>query len=253
MKNKILVVANWKANPESLKLAKGIFSGIKKSATKFRGVETVVCPPVIYLESLKNNSLTLGAQDFFWERGGAFTGFVGYESLLETKIKYAIIGHSERRALGEDNKTISRKLTAALASHITPILCIGEIVRDANLKYLDFIKEQLIEAFYKIPKTKVKDVVIAYEPVWAIGKNAVRDARPREVEEISILTKRIVGDLYKTKSVPPIKILYGGSVTPGNASELLEKGAIDGFLVGGASLDPKKFGEILEIANNFKK
>lgn len=252
-KKKNLVVANWKANPDSLRLAKDIFSQIKKQAVKNHNVETVMCPPVIYLESLKSlvsgNSFVLGAQDFFYEPSGSFTGYVGFEAMLDTKIKYAIIGHSERRGLGENNETINKKILAALSNSITPILCVGEIRRDANLEYLNFIKQQIVDGFYKVPKSKVQSVVIAYEPVWAIGKEAKRDVHPREVEEISIFIKRVIGDLYKTKSVPPIKIIYGGSVTPNNAEHLLEKGAIDGLLVGRASLNPKSFSEILSIAN----
>ncbi len=252
--DKKLVVANWKANPDTLKLAKENLNAIKKIAGKFKDVETIVCPPVIFLESLKaSKPVILGAQDFFPEARGAFTGSVGYSALIETKIKYAIIGHSERRAMGEDNVLINKKVKAALATGVKPILCVGESKRDPNLEYLGLLKLQLSEGFKDVPKSRVKDVVVAYEPVWAIGDSAKRDAKPSEIEEIVILIKRIVGDIYKTTSVPPVKILYGGSVSPNNAEDILKISGVDGFLVGRASLTPKLFGEIIRITAESNK
>ncbi len=253
--DKKLIVANWKANPDTLKLAKSYLNETKKFAKKFKNVEVVVCPPVIFLESLKASSkpAILGSQDFFPEPNGAHTGSTGYSALLETKIKYAIIGHSERRAMGEDNIFINKKVKTALAVGVRPILCIGEAKRDPNLEYLGLLKLQLTEGFKDVPKSRVKDVIVAYEPVWAIGENAKRDAKPSEVEEIVILIKRIVGDIYKTSSVPPVKIIYGGSVSTNNAEDILKTSGVDGFLVGRASLTPKLFGEIIKITSESNK
>lgn len=253
--DKKLVVANWKANPDTLKLAKENLNAIKKIAGKFKNVETIVCPPTIFLESLKSSAkpASLGAQDFFPEPNGAHTGFTGYSALLETKIKYAIIGHSERRAMGEDNIFINKKVKVALANGIKPILCVGESKRDPNLEYLGLLKLQLSEGFKDVPKSRVKDVIVAYEPVWAIGDSAKRDAKPSEIEEIVILIKRIVGDIYKTASVPPVKIIYGGSVSTNNAEDILRISGVDGFLVGRASLTPKVLGEIIKITSEISK
>ena len=251
--DKKLVVANWKANPDTLKMARENLSAIKKISVKFKNIETIVCPPVIFLESLKSSKpVILGAQDFFPEARGAFTGSVGYSALLETKIKYAIVGHSERRATGEDNILINKKVKTALAVGVRPILCVGESKRDPNLEYLGLLKLQLSEGFKDVPKSRVKDVVVAYEPIWAIGANAKRNAKPSEIEEIVILIKRIVGDIYKTSSVPPIKVLYGGSVNANDARDILEESGVDGLLVGHASLTPKIFGEIIRIASETK-
>lgn len=250
-KNKFLVVGNWKANPDTAKDAKQLFAGIKKQAGKMKNIETVICPSYLHLPILKPmaGNLALGAQDFFYEANGSFTGSVGYEALLDQKIKYAIIGHSERRAMGETDEIVGKKLLSAVSNSIRPILCVGEKSRDTDLAYLNIIKTQLVEAFSKVPKSKVQNVLVAYEPIWAIGKNATRDARPPEIKEVVIFIKRVIGDIYKTKSVPPIKILYGGSVDAKNAGYLMEDSGIDGFLVGRASLDAKTFGLLLGNIN----
>lgn len=254
--NRRIVIANWKANPETLKEAKQIFQSIKKNNSKLRNIDIVVCPSYIHLNELKklkgSSSVSLGSQDFFEAPSGAFTGYVGYESLLDASIKYAIIGHSERRALGETNEIISSKILAALAQNICPIVCVGESQRDENLDYLNFLKEQLIEAFYNVPKQKVSKIIVAYEPIWAIGKSAKRNASPDEIKEISIFIKRVVGDLYKSKSLPPIKIVYGGSVNTKNVEDILKGAGVDGLLVGGASLKTKDFAEILKISDSLK-
>ena len=223
-RRKTLVIANWKANPDSAKEAREIFAGVKKVAGKFKNVEVVICPSFVHLAELRKargtSSLALGAQDFFFEPHGAFT---------------------------------SKKVLAAIANRVLPILCVGESTRDENLGYLSFLKGQLVDAFYKVPKSKVTSVVIAYEPVWAIGKSAKRNATSAEIKEIVIFIKRVIGDLYKTKSVPPIKIIYGGSVNAKDAAEILSEGGVDGLLVGHASLNAKTFGEILKIADETKR
>lgn len=252
-KDKKLIVANWKANPDTLKLAKSYLNETKKFAKKFKNVDIVVCPPTIFLESLKSSSpVALGSQDFFPEARGAFTGEIGYSALLETKIKYTIVGHSERRAMGENDVLINKKLKTALAVGLRPILCVGESKRDPNLEYLGVLKLQISEAFKDVPKSRVKDVVIAYEPIWAVGSKAKRNAKPSEIEEMTIFIKRVVGDIYKTESVPPVKILYGGSVGEVEAKYILEESGVDGLLVGRASLVPKVFGEIIKIASEIK-
>lgn len=252
--DKKLVVANWKANPDTLKLAKANLIETKKFAKKFKNVEVVVCPPTIFLESLKGSTkpVSLGAQDIFVEPRGAFTGSTGYAALIETKISHVIIGHSERRAMGEDDALINKKLKVALLNKLTPILCVGESKRDGNLEYLGFLKGQLTEAFKDIPKSQVRNIVLAYEPVWAIGAKAKRSAKPSEIEEIVIFIKRVVGDIYKTASVPPIKVIYGGSVTEKDVQYIFEESGVDGLLVGRASLTPKIFGEIIRITSEIK-
>lgn len=253
IKTKKLVVANWKANPSSLKDAKRILSGIRKAATKATDVEVVVCPSILHLLDLKKTQgrsrVILGAQDMFTEEGGAFTGEVGYEALLEAKIKYVIVGHSEMRDRGETDEDISKKMDIILRNGLSPILCIGERSRDGAMEYLGFLKNQLVQAFKNVPKASVPKIVIAYEPIWAIGNSAKRSATPEEIKEVTIFIKRVIGDLYATKSIPPVRILYGGSVSAKDVAFMMSAGGIDGFLVGRASLDVKEFEAILNISN----
>lgn len=242
------MVSNWKANPDSGKLAKRLLLETKKIAKRLKNTDFVVCPPTIFLESLKSSrgTMSLGAQDFFYEPSGAFTGETGFQALLSTGVKYAIVGHSERRALGEKDETINKKVKAALASGVKVILCVGEENREAGFSYLPIIKNELVEALAGVSKQNIKNLVIAYEPVWAIGKKATREATPKEIEEVVIFIKRVIGDLYDTKTIPPIKILYGGSVNPENASLIMDGSGVDGLLIGRASVSPKIYKSIIE-------
>ena len=254
-KQKWLIIANWKMNPVSGKLAKQVFSSVKKVANKMRSVDTVVCPPYIYMESLKTTGhrFVLGSQDVFPESEGSFTGNISYTQLKNLGIKYSLVGHSERRSHGETNEDINLKVKACLRGIITPIICIGEKERDEAGEYLKNLKEQLVSSLVLLPKTSIKDIVVAYEPVWAIGSNAKREPTNKEIFEVVIFIKKVLSDIYDTKSVPPTKILYGGSVDEKNIESILKEGGVDGVLVGRASLDPKKFTEILKKAENIKR
>ncbi len=254
-KQKWLIVANWKMNPTTSKLAKQTFSSIKKIANKMRKVDTVICPPYIYIENLKTTGhrLTLGSQDIFAEPEGSFTGCVSYLQLKNLGIKYTLVGHSERRKMGETDEDVNNKIKASLRAIITPIICIGEEKRDEAGEYLKFLKDQLVDSLQGLPKTSIKDIVVAYEPVWAIGKEATRIITSKEIFETSIFIKKVLSDIYDTKSVPPTKILYGGSVDEKNIEEILKNGGVDGVLVGRASLDPKKFNEILKKTEGLKR
>lgn len=254
-KQKWLVVANWKMNPVSSKLAKQIFSSVKKHANKMRNTDTVVCPPFVYIENLKSTGhrCTVGAQDLYWETEGSFTGSVSFLQLKNLGVKYCLIGHSERRSAGETNEDVNLKIKASLKGLITPIICVGEKERDGEGKYLLEIKEQIVSGLKGLPKASIKDIIIAYEAVWAIGKDSKREPTSKEIFEISIFIKKVLSDIYDTKSVPPTKILYGGSVSEKNAAEILKEGGVDGILVGRASLDPKKFNQILTIVDQIKR
>lgn len=253
--SKWLVVANWKMNPTSLKLAKQNFISIKKTTSKIKNIETAICPPFIYLSSLKTSGhkCVLGSQDLFYEQDGAHTGEISYLSLKNLGLKYSIIGHSERRAMGETSKIINKKIKASLRGMMTPIICIGEDKRDSSGEYLSILKNQIEESLLGLPKSSVKDIVIAYEPLWAIGKDAQKPATREEVFEVVIFIKKVLSDIYNTKSVPPTKILYGGSVDEKNIGYFVEGSGVDGFLVGRASLNPKIFGEILKRIDIIKR
>lgn len=254
-KQKWLIVANWKMNPVSQKLSKQLFNFYKKSITKIKNTEIVLCPPFIYMGDMKISStkMSLGSQDLFFEPEGAFTGNISYLQLKNMGVKYSIIGHSEKRVAGETDEMVNMKVKSALRGMITPIICVGESKRDGAGSYLLFIKDQIQKALNGLPKTSIKDIIIVYEPVWAIGDKSEREPTPKEVFEVVIYIKKIISDLYATKSVPPTKILYGGSVNYLNVNSLILESSVDGFLVGRASLKPADFTEILKRVDGVKR
>ncbi|MBU4480009.1 triose-phosphate isomerase [Patescibacteria group bacterium] len=252
-KDKKIIIANWKMNPESLIEAKKMFLGIKKTAGKLSGVQTVVCPPYIYLNELvslyKGHRVAIGAQNVFSENKGSFTGAVSPNMLKKNKVDYVIVGHSERRALGEDNQIINEKIKASLRSGLNVIFCVGEKERDENAKYFDFLKNEILDSLEGVNAGSLKNILVAYEPIWAISNNSGGKAvLPSEIQEMVIFIKKVLSDRFGIKTKMP-QILYGGSVNPKNTKEILEEGGVDGLLVGKASLDAGKFGEILKIAN----
>lgn len=248
--NKV-IVANWKMNPHSKKEAEIIFKNISNSTKNLKNVEVIVCPPFPYLylkEKIINKKLKLGSQDVFFEQEGPYTGEVSIKMLKNLGVEYVIIGHSERRMMGDTNNIVNKKILITLKSKINPIFCIGENVRDANGFYLSFIKEQIEEGLKGVIKSQIKNIIIAYEPVWAIGENAKREATPSEFLEIKIFIKKIISDLYDIKTVNELRIIYGGSVHPMNASIFIKEGGALGLLVGRDSLSPNKFSEIINLA-----
>lgn len=256
-KKKKIVVGNWKMSPLSLKQAKEIFVGIKKTAQKLRNTDAVVCPPFVYVGELagrvSGKRLAVGTQDSFWKEEGAYTGEVSPSMIKSLKARYVILGHSERRALGETNEDVSKKANAVLVAGLTPIICVGEQTRDDHGAYMKRIEEQLRGSLAGIHKKSLSDVIIAYEPVWAIGANALRPASPEDVLEVSILMKKILSNMFDRETAQAVPMLYGGSVDAKNCGSFMAEGAADGLLVGRASLDPKHFSEILKIAEQSAK
>jgi triosephosphate isomerase len=246
--NKKLIVGNWKLNPEGVAKARTLFTGVKKNLLKIKNTEVVMCAPYVFLPVLKTLSTTkavLGAQNVWHEASGAYTGEVSVKMLKELSVKYAIVGHSERRAMGEDSNLVSLKINALLKANITPILCVGESNRDNTGGYLQFIKTQLVESLAGVPKVNIKKVVIAYEPIWAIGKNATREATVAECMEMSLFIKKVISDMSDNKTAHAVRILYGGSVNANNAKDFLAHGGVGGLLVGRACLSVKDFTKII--------
>ncbi len=251
---KILMVGNWKMNPVKVKEAETLATDIKKAIAKMKHVEVVVCPSLIHIPHIekitKTGQLVLGSQNVAHEEKGSLTGEVSVLQLSEYGVKYCIVGHSERRFFGETNESIARKIELLIKKNITPILCIGEQGRDEKGNYLHDIENQLKLSLSGLSKKIADKVVIAYEPLWAIGKTAARSATKEEIEEVVILIRRTLSDLYAMKSIPQNKILYGGSV--GNKKDVamsISKGYISGCLVGLASLASKTFIPLIEEAN----
>ena len=252
MKSKKIVIGNWKMNPGTLKEAEKLMKGVHSSVAPFRKVDIVACPPSLYVSSIKKLSrkVKVGVQNIYPGDTGSFTGELSSQMVADMKIGYVIIGHSERRAMGEDGETINQKLKSAISKDLTPILCVGELDRTDTHEYLNFVENQLNEALDGLPKNALPKIIFAYEPVWAIGKNATRVANAGEFLEMSIFIKKVLSDKFNINSIDKIQVIYGGSVNAKNASEFFSIGQADGFLVGRASLDPEVFAQIVRIADN---
>lgn len=250
---KKIIVGNWKMYPLSGKKAREIFSKIKKRASGAPGVDVIICPSFLFLEAFtlgQKARVSVGAQDISSEKEGAFTGSVSATSLFDLGVRSVIVGHSEKRARGDDNDTVAKKVKQALASRLRPIICVGEKERDIEGAYLGFLKEQVISALAKTPYPLLKFITIAYEPVWAIGREAKNAATPADFLEKSIFIRRVIADLYDQKIATSIPIIYGGSVDETNAIPFFTLGKAQGLLVGRASLDPDSFGAIIKAVNS---
>lgn len=245
---KKIIAGNWKTNPNDPKTAKKLFVDINKNLRKYKNSEVVICPPPFFQSlfyGLKGIAV-LGAQDIGLESVGSFTGTLSPRHLKSLGVKYGIVGHSESRKRGEEDVLISKKILSLLSEGIIPILCVGESKRDTSGEFFKFIKNQLSVGLSRVPENKLSKVVIAYEPLWAIGSGALREATVDEAREMSLFIKKTVKEVFGSERVS--KVLYGGSVDEVNAEKFLEVNAIDGVLVGRASLDYRKFLKIISYA-----
>ncbi|MDD5738389.1 MAG: triose-phosphate isomerase [Candidatus Pacebacteria bacterium] len=244
---KKLIIANWKMNPVSLKEAQKMMAGLK-AGLKNSKVEVVVCPPFVYLTSFKFQVLSfkLGAQNCFWENRGAFTGEVSVKMLKDTGVKYVILGHSERRIImGETAGQVNKKIKAVLQSGLVPVVCFGESLEEKQQgKSFVSIEKELKEMLEKISKENVAKIIFAYEPDWAIGTG--NNCSSDDALTMALFVKKIMGEVYGKKVKESVRVLYGGSIGADNALSYLENEAISGLLVGGASLNIKKFLDIVE-------
>lgn len=240
-------------NPSSLKEAEKFVYDFNNMVVKPKNTDIVVCPPFVYLDSLSKNLITnhqslkprLGAQDFFWENKGSYTGEISIPMLKNLGVKYVIVGHSERRKyLDATNKTINKKIKIALKSGLKVLFCIGEEKRDEDGKYLKFIKKEITEGLAGIVKKDLKNLIICYEPVWAIGSRKADS--PENFLQTSIYIRRVLFFKFGRKIAHDVPILYGGSVNSKNAKDFLEKGNAQGLLIGRASLKAKNFVETLK-------
>ena len=251
---KKIVIGNWKMNPVSEKLAEKLFISVAKSVSGIKKTEIVVCPPVLYLGKLKKHSrkIGLGAQNIFYGDAGAYTGEISAEMVYSVGGKYVILGHSERRALGESNEIINKKIKSALSVGLVPILCVGEKERGENHEYFNLVKIQIEDCLDGVKKDLLSKIIIAYEPIWAISTTPDhREATGDDFYEMNVFIRKILSDKFGAKNKMP-KIIYGGSVNPKNAYEFLKEKNSDGVLVGNASLNVKKFEDITNIAESIK-
>jgi triosephosphate isomerase len=245
---KAILVANWKNKPESLEAAQALVSALSRKKLLFKKVSTFIAPPLVYFEPVATKIKSfarLAAQDIFPSLGGPYTGSITPDILKNFGVRLAIIGHSERRALGETNDVVRKKVKFAMREGITALVCVGEHARDAEGEHFEFLREQLESAVEGLRRREdVTRLAIAYEPVWAIGKKASGAIDPKDLEETVIFIKKVLADTFGREPASTIPILYGGSVEPANARELMQATGINGFLVGRASLDAESFGAI---------
>jgi triosephosphate isomerase len=241
---KPFIAGNWKMT-QNRASAVALAEGVAKAVKNIQGVDLAVCPPSCYLDAvgraIAGSNVALGAQNMYHEKEGAFTGELSASMLSDLGCKYVILGHSERRhVLGETDAAINKKIHAALAAGLVPIVCVGELLaqREAG-RTLDVIRTQFDGSLAGLSPEQMTKLVIAYEPVWAIGTGKV--ATPQQAEEVHLDLRKIMADRYNSSVADQVRLQYGGSVKPDNAADLLGQPDIDGALVGGASLKVDQF------------
>ena len=253
MIKKPIVAANWKmykTPQEGVSFLRDISNLLldKEKPT------IIFCPSFTSLfhinENLSDSGIELGSQNVYFEPEGAFTGETSVRMLKDCGVRYVIIGHSERRHIfNENNTSLNKKLHAVLDNGLIPIFCIGETLNDRNTGYTKTkLKEQLTKGLDGFKEQSMDRIVIAYEPVWAIGSGV--NAKPKQVEDTHLQIRELLAELFADEAVKQIPILYGGSVKPENAKKLIEVEGIDGFLIGGSSLKLELLYKIIEIVNN---
>ena len=252
---KPFIAGNWKMNKtvaETVAFVKELRGRVKS----IDDVDVIVAPPFTALhaaaEAARNSNVCISAQDLYWEREGAFTGEVSGPMLLEAGAQYVIIGHSERRTLfGETDASVNRKTTAALAIGLEPIVCIGETLdqRERNQTF-DVLDRQIKDGLDRLTGRQVGQLVIGYEPVWAIGTG--RNATPAQAAEAHGHIRQRLRMWFGNEAAERCRVIYGGSVKPDNTKDLISQPDVDGALVGGASLDLKSFAGIIEFSRTGK-
>jgi len=250
---KPFVAGNWKMNTDShtsVELVERITSGSVETAGQ--SVTVAVCPPFVYLQAvaktLKSSGIAVGAQDIYFESKGAFTGEISASMLKDVGCLYCLCGHSERRhVIGETDELINKKVAAAITGGLLPILCVGELLEERKASQTnEVVTRQVKEGLAGLSAEKMQAVTIAYEPVWAIGTGLT--ATPEQAQEVHEFIRKLIGQMYNEEIAEEIRILYGGSVKPDNAAELMSQKDIDGSLVGGASMKADDFLAIIQAA-----
>jgi len=255
---KTIIAGNWKMYktvPEAIDLANGLKRELYQIDTQ--AIDVVLCPPFTALsevsEVLDDSGIQLGAQDVYWQEEGAFTGEISCRMLKDAGCQYVIIGHSERRQyFAETNDSVNKKLKSALACGLTPIVCVGETLQERELgKTFGVLDDQLKAGLGALSQEDVLKIVLAYEPVWAIGTG--KTATPQQAEEAQKYIRGLFSKMYNKDAAIEARIQYGGSVKPENITELMQQPDIDGALVGGASLSLESFSAIVKKAYEVRK
>lgn len=246
-----LIVGNWKLNPVTLTDASSLATAITRKIKTTPEPYVAVAPPYPYLaevgKKVQKSSVALAAQDVSAKNMGPFTGEVSVLQLKDLGVEYVIIGHSERRAMGESNTDVQQKVLAVLKHRLVPIVCIGESDRDEQGNFFTFVEEQLRSLAEVVSSAQIKKMVIAYEPIWAIGTG--NTATADDVKEMQLFIESVLTKIYDRSTARSVRLLYGGSVKPQNAAELYAEGDMNGFLVGGASLKADDFLAIIKAVS----
>lgn len=248
---KTVIAANWKMN-KTPSDTKTFMTEFKAMMPKGRWCDVAICVPAVCIpaavRAMRETRVGIGAENCNANPSGAYTGEIATNMLTDAGCKYVIIGHSERRSMGETDADVNAKVLAALEAGLIPIMCCGESLEQRNSGVTaEWITMQIKLGLAGVPEDKIRKVIIAYEPIWAIGTGLT--ATPEQAEEVCEMIRSVVRKLYSSKNARAISILYGGSMNEKNAFELLAQPDIDGGLIGGASLVPEKFVKIIEAAN----
>ena len=249
-KRTAIIAGNWKMNktPSEAKVLLGEIAPLVKDA----GCEVVACVPYVDLaaavEAAKGTNIKIGAENCHWAESGAFTGEISTAMLKEIGVEYVVLGHSERRQyFGETDETVNKRTKAALAAGLKPIVCVGELLWERECAITEEVVARQIKLdLWDVTEEELKSVVIAYEPVWAIGTG--KTATAEQAEEVCALIRATIAKLYSEEAAEGVTIQYGGSMNDKNADELLQKVNVDGGLIGGASLVAEKFAAIVKAA-----
>ncbi len=248
---KTLIAGNWKMNKTPTE-TKDFMTEFKSLMPKGRWCDIALCVPAVCIpaavRAMRETRVGIGAENCNANPSGAYTGEIAANMLVDAGCKYVIVGHSERRAMGETDADVNAKVLAALQEELIPIICVGESLDQRELGITDdWIAMQIKCALNGVPEERIRKIVVAYEPIWAIGTG--KTATPAQAEEVCEHIRAVIRKLYGAKVARAISILYGGSMNEKNAFELLAQPDIDGGLIGGASLVPEKFVKIIEAAN----
>ena len=254
MANKKLVIGNWKMNPETFEDAKRIARKTRTSALGLKRTEVVACPPFPFIPAakfkLQPSSFHLGAQSASIDENGAHTGEVSAKMLASLGVEYVIAGHSEERAAGDTDETVSKRIARTLEAGLVPVVCVGEKTREESGAHLDFLKRQITGTLAGISASNARKIILAYEPVWAIG--AKEAMKPEDVYEMSLFVKKAFADMFGPEAGLRVRVLYGGSVNFKNAPEIMTVGKVDGLLVGRESVNPPGFADLLRAVDSIK-
>lgn len=251
-----LVIGNWKMNPATRAEARKLFIGVRQALRrKNLHTDIAIAAPFVFIADIASyspsNRIQLSAQNVSAEAIGAYTGEIAVAMLKSFGVSSVILGHSERRASGETDAAVVAKLETVLKAGLTAVVCVGEEKRDSAGHYFTVVEKQLHHILKSVKRTQLERLVIAYEPIWAIGTGAT--ATPEDAHEMKLFIQKIIADTCSRAAIAKVRILYGGSVKAANAADLLNDGNVDGFLVGGASLKPKEFVDIVQAASEYGK